>query len=217
MAIMWKNWKHWSKGPAHFIAAFLIVITTYWYWHRIPTCWVGYDIFCHTVETSTFVLKFAAAASQMLGIFLLIYSLDSKMNLLRGDGLKEYVAKKWSVWTSSFKRLTYSSSISSTMPMLQTKVTGYSWPNTEAMTTEEKLEFLERRLKQHTEQILSHGEKFQSLTEKSKDDLAKIEGEIEKLNSEMRKLVDDLSIGGLSPQVWSFFLITYSAVLSVII
>ena len=98
VAIMSKNLKHRLKGPAQFIAAFLIVITTYWYWHRIPTCWVGYDIFCHTAETSTFILKCAAAASQILGIFLLIYSLDSKMNLLRGDGLKEYIAKKWSAW-----------------------------------------------------------------------------------------------------------------------
>ena len=101
--------------------------------------------------------------------------------------------------------------------MPQSTVTVYPWQNTDAMTTEEKLKFFEQQLKQHTERLLDQGEKLQSLTDKSKEDLAEIKGEIEKLNSEMRKLVDDLSIGGLTPQVWSFFLIAYSAVVGLVL
>lgn len=183
---------------------------------RSDYCQVGFDLLC-SIDKRDLVLKISSSISQVIGVFLILYSLNTKMHLLRGNGIVSHVKMKFVEWTKFFRpnnQIVKSSGIS---VQLTSAVSLNSWQNIDNMDVKSALLRLQEEILRHSKEISKLNSEH-SVHKKTVDsEIKRIDSDINRLKIELQSLIDDLNVGGLTPQAWSLFLIVYSAFISVIV
>ncbi len=212
----WLRRKLWFPGLVHFVAASFIVFITVWFYYREGYCQVGFDIFC-SLEQRNRILKIASSISQVVGVFLILYSLNTKMHLLRGKGLVNHAIRTFINWVGHFKPRNYVLDVKAAM--MQIKASGSISISIDFDTSDvsKALVRLKKELERQSNEIDKLRADKLAHEEHVKTEIKRLEDNVESVRLNLEKLIDDLNVGGLTPQVWSLFLIIYSATLSVIV
>ena len=204
------------RGPKHIFWAISLCITTYFALNYFRSCLVTLDTFCLTVEHSNTLFKTLIAATQLLGIVLLLWDLDKRMQMLTGAKLKNYFIDKIKAWWSLFfiRNQIFSGSVSGTA--YSDSVLSSSVYEKKA-TVEEQLEYLQRRIIDVESRLAKESIERKSLEKKIATDLKTVYAAIDDSKNQVMKTVTKIHVGGYTRQLWSLFFIAYSAVLSVCI
>lgn len=204
------------RGPSHILLAISICIATYYVFDYFAFCWVMIDAFCPTIETSNQLFKVLIAITQFLGIGLLLWDLDERMQTLTGAKLKNYFINKIKAWWSLFFiRGQHLSSTASASSYAGGVIASSAYQKMK--TVDEQLEYLQRRIIEVESRIAKESGERKDLERKIESDLKKVYTAIDDSKNQVMKTVTKIHVGGYTRQLWSLFLIAYSAVLSVFV
>ncbi|WP_027671690.1 hypothetical protein [Rheinheimera baltica] len=204
------------RGPTHIFFAISISIATYYVFNYFKFCWVMIDAFCPTTETSNQLFKVLIAITQFLGIGLLLWDLDERMQTLTGAKLTNYFISKIKAWWSLFFiRGQHVSSSASASSYSGGVVASSAYQKMK--TVDEQLEYLQRRIIEVESRIAKESGERKDLERKIESDLKKVYSAIDDSKNQVMKTVTKIHVGGYTRQLWSLFLIAYSAVLSVFV
>jgi hypothetical protein len=204
------------RGPLHILLAISICIATYYVFNYFKFCWVMIDAFCPTIETSNQLFKVLIAITQFLGIGMLLWDLDERMQTLTGAKLKNYFIDKINAWWSLFFIRNHHGGGSASLSVRSGGGAACSSYEKKA-TVEEQLEYLQKRIIEVESRIAKESGERKDLERKIESDLKKVYTAIDDSKNQVMKTVTKIHVGGYTRQLWSLFLIAYSAVLSVFV
>lgn len=202
------------RGPLHIFFVILISISTFVYFNYSQVCWVHTDPFCPTIEEGNLIFKWIIAVTQFLGIGLLLWDIDKRMQTLTGSKLKTYFLEKIKTWYSLWFNRNFSVDGVASFSINATSNVRVSLDRQKG-TVEEQLAYLQKRISDVEVEISKERSERTQLQLTIKAEIDKVYKSIDESNTQILKKVTDVHINGYTLQMWSMFLIAYSTILSV--
>lgn len=205
------------RGPIHFLLVIFLYLSTYFYYSYLQDCLPSSTFACPTRENVNLIFKAIIAITQLLGIALLLWDIDKKMQTLTGTKLRIYFLTKFKSWLALWRDQKNDININSTFPLPTTCVSADFIPEKQDESIEEKLLKIEGLLKIHQSAIARNADLLRGLDVKVQSELDLMRQLITSSSDEVLGKVTAVHVGGYTGQVWSICLIAYSAILSIFI
>lgn len=204
------------RGPANIFGAIVISVSTYYFYKYSNTCWVTTDFFCLTIENSKLLFKWIIAVTQLVGIGLLLWDLDKRMQTLTSGKLITYFYHKVKNWIKLFGRVEqHSSGMGSITAVARSEMYGYS--REQKATIEGQLEYLLKKINESEVNLAKETNARKKLEMRLDSDIERVKKVIAESTDQVMDKVKSVHVNGYTLQLWSMFLIAYSAILGVFI
>jgi len=217
MTIRWSLWRLRLQTPILIFLAIIFFFGSFWFYYYSTYCWQHTDLLCSSTENITPWLKFSAGLAQIIGVFLLIKSIDQNINLLKGNTLIGTLKLSFEQWLATWRVRIHSGGGSDSFTV-QLNARGFVRSGDRSnMPLADRIKLLEvamDEVRNRHDDLLSETRDLARKVQKSELELRqKLESEIKAV----RGLLSDISIGGLSGQIWGMYLIIYSALIGIIV
>ena len=217
MAIRWSLWRRRLIPPTVIISAIALFFGSLWFYYYSTYCWQHTDLLCVSTETVKSWLKIAASVTQIAGVFLLIKSIDQNINLLKGKTLISTLELSFQRWLTAWRVREFSAGGTSTFTFGGTGGVTVTSGDRSNMPLADRIKLLETAMDdvrdKHYELV---GETRALATKVQKTEQEFIQ-RLEHETKSIKSLLSDISIGGLSNQIFGMYLIIYSATVSIFV
>ncbi|MDR6983128.1 hypothetical protein J2X32_001762 [Rheinheimera pacifica] len=217
MAIRWSLWRRRLLPPIVIISAIAIFFGSLWFYYYSTYCWQHTDLLCIPTETVKSWLKIAAGLTQIAGVFLLIKSIDQNINLLKGNTFIGTLELGFQQWLATWRGREFSAGGTSYFTIGGSVGITITSGDRSNMSLAERIKLLETAVddvrNKHSELV---GETRDLATKVQKSEQKFIQ-RLENETKSIKLLLSDISIGGLSNQIFGMYLIIYSATVSIFV
>lgn len=203
------------RGPCHILAAILIGYITYCYVTYSRGCALQ-ETFCLTKESTVYMFKWLIAVTQFIGIVLLLWDLDSKIQTLTKRKLIKYFNDKLSGWFALWKKPNIKSELSYDIGGIEFGIEANTTHITENRTIEQRLLAIEKTLSNHAEAIAKAADTQDFRELRVNEEIRQLNKNVAEGKDKIMNTVINLHVGGYTKQLWSIYLIVYSALISIV-
>ena len=217
MTIRWSLWRRRLLPPTIIIVAISFFVGSFWFYYYSTYCWQHTDLLCVPTDTVNFGLKVTAGLSQIAGVFILIKSIDQNINLLNGNTFFGTIALGFQQWLATWRSREFNAGGTAYFTIGGSgKITVTSGDRSN-MPLADRIKLLETAMDdvrdKHYELV---GETRALATKVQKTEQEFIQ-RLEHETKSIKSLLSDISIGGLSNQIFGMYLIIYSATVSIFV